>query len=81
MIIINIYVPKILYVIVNNEGANDVWIKISVINIHVLQFVVFEKVLEEAVTILLVCIINTVNPTKIIQGSDVIATVGIKATE
>ena len=76
----SINVPKILYIITNDKGVHDVWIRFIIINKHVLQLVVFEKVLEEAVTILLVVIITTINPTQVLQGNDVIAIVGVKAT-
>ena len=49
-------------------------------NIHIFELVVLKKVLEETLTILLVFIIKTVNPAQVLQGNDVIATVGVKAT-
>ena len=73
-------VSKILYVILNHEGVNDVCIGISVINIHILQFVILKKVLEEAVIILLVVIIFTINPAQVPQGKDVIPIVSVPFT-
>ena len=78
--LVNIYVPKILYVIVNDEGVHDVWVRSFVINKHVLELVVLEKVLEEAVTISLVFINKTKYPAQVLQWNDVIATVGVKVT-
>ena len=71
ILLINIYVSKILYVLLNHERVNDAWIRIYVPNIHIFQLVVLEKVLDEAVTILLVIIIKTMNPAQVLQGKDV----------
>ena len=48
--------------------------------IHILQLIALEKVLEEAVTILLVVIITTINPAQVPQGSDVIPLVSVLYT-
>ena len=47
---------------------------------NVLEFIALEKVLEEAVSISLVFISMTINPTQVLQWNDVIATVGVKVT-
>ena len=47
---------------------------------NVFVFIALEKVLEEAVSISLVFISMTINPTQVLQWNDVIATVGVKVT-
>ena len=69
-------IPKILYVIINYEGANDIGIKFIVINMHVLESVVLENILEEALIIFLAHIVITLNPPQVLQGNDVISLVG-----
>ena len=41
-------------------------------NIRILELVVLENVLEEAITILLIFMIIIINTTKVLQGNDVI---------
>ena len=45
-----------------------------------LEFVVLEKVLEEAVAILLISIIMTMNPAQVLQGNYVISLVSVIKT-
>ena len=47
---------------------------------YVLELVVPEKVLEEAVAILMVIINRTTNPAQVLQGNDVIPLVGVFLT-
>ena len=47
---------------------------------HILDFIVLEKVLEETNIVLLVVIITTINPTQVIQGKNVISLVGVLST-
>ena len=56
-LIANLHQPKILYIITYNEGVNDVRIRIFILNIHIFQLVVLEKVLKETIAILLVFIL------------------------
>ena len=44
---------------------------------HILDFIVIEKVLEEASIVLLVFIILTMNPAQILQRNDIITRKGI----
>ena len=44
---------------------------------HVFEFVVLEKVLEETVIILLVFIVMIINPAQVPQWDDVISVVGV----
>ena len=47
---------------INGDRGDDVGTRVIINNMNVLQFVAHEKVLEEAVIILLVFIIITINP-------------------
>lgn len=49
-------------------------------NIRILELVVLENVLEEAITILLIFMIIIINTTKVLQGNDVIFFVGVFIT-
>lgn len=49
-------------------------------NIHIFELVVPEKVLEEAVIILLVFIIIVINPAQVLQGNDVVAFIYVSIT-
>ena len=73
-------VSKVLYVFIKNERTDDVWVRNFVINIHVLQLVVLENVLEEAVAILLIFIIKAYNSVQAFKEHDAVTFVGVAVT-
>ena len=68
----NHHVPKIFYIILNNERVNYVWIRFLIQNMHVLQLGVLKNVFKEAAAFFRIVIVNTNSPAQALHGNNVI---------
>lgn len=90
-ILLNMHESNVLHVLLNSKWVNDVRTTFIAPHVHVLDFAAHEKVVDEAVAILLaviaiawnllVPVIDTINPAQVIQRSDVVALVRVINTE
>lgn len=56
---ININVSKIFYIAGYSDRIHDIWVEKIIINMHILEIIVLENVVDEAIIISLVVIIIT----------------------